>query len=216
MRVPGVALLVVALCACGEGEDLAYLGVKISATGEGTARRFPPGTPEPLFVNLRVYRSDDLLGAAVMNLDAAWADLVPDEETGKRTMKAAVPANADKPFDYLLRVSSVVDDGSGGLVIDECGVGGFLEVAAGEQRQVKVSTHAGSCSPLLCQSRANCLGQRYCLAFECYDRQECGLCPAGAGCDAESLCSGDCIDDSQCTSGFRCCRGICSPHCPDW
>ena len=203
------------LCACGR-EDLAYMGIKISSPEQAALRRFPPGTPEPLFVNLRVFRSDALLGSWVTNLDLAWTELVPDQETRKRTVQVAVPPNAEKTYDYLLRVSSVIDDGNNGLVADECAVAGFLKVAAGEKKQLNVSAHTGGCSPLLCQSASDCIGQRYCLAFECYDQQECGKCPAGAGCDADGHCSGDCLDDSWCTAAYRCCRGICSPHCPDW
>lgn len=202
---------------CGGG-DTSWLALRIHPADQATAwRRFPPASPEPLFVNVRVFRSDDPLGSPVANQDAEWAGMEKDPDSGQRFMRVAVPANDQREYEYLVRVSSVIDDGSGGALVDECGVAAHVVAPAGMQVPVELVTHLGDCSPLLCQVRADCVGvARYCLSFECYDGSICGQCPAGAGCDAAGKCSGDCGADDDCTNGFGCCRGTCSSHCPDW
>jgi hypothetical protein len=199
---------------CCASADLAFLAVKVQRT---ELRRFPPGEPPPLYVNVRVLRSDRLLGSPVVNRDLAWEELQPDPQTGKRWLEIAVPANQDKDFDYLLRLSSVIATTEGGLWPDECGVAAYLKAAAGEQVPVEVVVHPGECSRLLCQRRSDCIGeQRFCLSFECYDWQLCGRCPEGAGCDSLGFCTGECASDTDCTASLRCCRGTCARNCPDW
>ena len=212
-----VAGTLLALAGCGSG-DTSWLALQIhSAAGRASARRFPPNSPEPLWVNVRVFRSDDLLGPAVANEDAEWATMETDPDSGQRLMRVAVPANQERNYEYLVRVSSVVDDGSGGALVDECGVTAHVVAPAGLQVPVELVTHPGDCSPLLCQVRSDCVGlKRYCLSFECYDETICGQCPAGAGCDLAGNCSGDCQTEDDCTDGFGCCRGTCSSHCVDW
>ncbi|RME28923.1 MAG: hypothetical protein D6806_02090 [Deltaproteobacteria bacterium] len=212
-----LALLVLALSAgsgCGRDAEQALIAVRIRSVASANARRFPPATPEPRLVSVQVLRSDQLPFGEVASGSVEWESLVEDPDTGKRSFRFEVPANEGKGFEYLVKVSSLVDDGGGELVVDECGVTGRVIAPAGRQVVVEIGTHLGDCSPLLCQTRSDCVGTtRYCLSFECYDRASCGACPEGAQCGEDGFCTGDCSSDSDCAEGFTCCLGTCSRAC---
>ena len=210
-----VSLLAVwATGACG-GERQAFIALRISSAASLQARRFPPAGPEPWVVSVQVQRSDELPFGTVAHASEEWNLLEQDPGSGKRTFLLEVPANDGVDYQYLVRVSSQVDDGNGNLGTDECGVTGRVTAPAGKQVAVEIGTHMGDCSPLLCQERSDCVGTtRYCLSFECYDRASCGSCPEGAHCDDDGFCTGDCSTGDDCASGFVCCQGICARACP--
>jgi hypothetical protein len=208
---------VFAIAACGAPDNRATLAIKVTSPtdGDDVLRRFPPNLPAPLNISVRVFRSDRLDKAPIVDIDEAWNDLEIDPDSGSRFLLVKVPANKEKEHTYLLRLASIVEDGLGGLEIDECGAIGRIVAAEGEKVRLPMSTHLGDCTPLLCQRDADCPGERrYCLSFECQDSQTCGMCPAGAYCDGYGYCAGACETDAECEDDFRCCQGICSVHCP--
>ena len=205
------------LIACGQDDDSAYLALKVISTPyeDGALRRFPPNLPEPLNISVRVYRSDNLLGSPVVDINEAWEELEVDPESEKKYLLIPVKSNAGKNYNYLLRLASIVDDNQGGLVIDECGVIGHIVASRGAKASLQLATHYGDCSKLICEKDGDCVGEnRYCLSFECQDRQACGNCPTGAYCDEFGWCAGSCDIDEDCNDGFVCCQGMCSAHCP--
>ncbi len=208
---------IVSLGACGQQGDIAYLALRVhSQSGPaGSLRRFPPNLPAPLDVHVQVSKSTDLLGRPAADVDIAWDDLAVDPDSGSRYLLVGVPSNAGKDFTYLLKLESVVGDGNGGLVVDECGVVGQIVAAQGDKIALDISTHLEGCSRLLCQRDSDCVGEsRYCLSFECQDRAACDQCPPGAYCDDFDWCAGACDEATDCTDDFGCCHGICSASCP--
>ena len=209
---------ILAVYGCGPQADTAYLALRVHspAPTAGQTRRFPPNLPAPLDVHVQVFKSTDLLGTPAADVDVAWADLDVDPDSGSRYLLVGVTSNQGKDYSYLLKLESIVDDGNGGLVVDECGVIGQIVAAPGQKLALDISTHLDACSRLLCQRDSDCVGEsRYCLSFECQDRASCDQCPPGAYCDTGyDQCAGSCTQDDDCTSDFGCCQGICSASCP--
>jgi hypothetical protein len=209
---------VLALGACGQSDDLAYLALRVHSPAQptGSLRRFPPYLPAPLDVHVQVFKSSDLLGRPAADVDVAWDDLEIDPDSGSRYLLVGVTSNAGKNFSYVLKLESIVGDGSGGLIVDECGVVGQITAEPGAKVALDISTHLEECSRLLCQHDTDCVGEsRYCLSFECQDRATCDQCPPGANCDDFNWCASACEQATDCEDGFGCCHGICSASCPD-
>lgn len=196
---------------CGPG-DRAWLALRVHAPDPAApdgVRRFPP-FGEPDRVRLQVFRSDDVLGKPVVDLDRAWEEIEQTDE-GTRFLLVTVNSNEDKDYAYILRLASVVDE-----AVDECGALGQIKAAPGEKVPLDLHTHEGDCTQTLCQNDGDCIGERYCLAFECHPGTVCGLCPPGAYCDAQSdQCSGACGSGATlCSHDYVCCGQVCAPACP--
>jgi hypothetical protein len=163
-------------------------------------------------IQVKILRSDDILGKAVTDMDEAWADLEEDPTTQKKYLLVEVPANEGKGYTYLLRLTSIVASQP-----NECGAIGQIVAVKGAKKQLEIVTHPGDCDAILCQSDNDCPGEsQYCLSFECQDGDVTCQCPAGAYCKNSEKCAADCTpQDNQCTDNFVCCYNICSAHCPE-
>ncbi len=212
-----ICLFALLAISCGRSDE-AYLALKVNSPSDqlDDLRRFPPNMPAPLNVRVEIFKSTDLLGTAAYDLDQAWDDLESDPVSTKKYLLITIASNQDKDYSYLLRLSSIVQDGPG-LIVDECGVIGQIVAAKGDKVQLRMTTHLGACKILMCQKDQDCVGEnRYCLSFECQDRTPCPAeeCPEGAYCNGFGHCAGACEIDSECEDTFLCCQGMCSAHCP--
>ncbi|MBW1808821.1 MAG: hypothetical protein JRJ19_05395 [Deltaproteobacteria bacterium] len=215
-----ICLLALSGLSCGHSDD-AYLALKVNSPPDGLndIRRFPPYMPSPLRVHVEIFKSTNLdpNEKPTLDLDQAWDELESDPVSGNKFMLITISANEDKDFEYLLRLSSIIEDGMGGLIVDECGVIGQIVAAKGAKVRLDMTTHLGACKILWCQKDQDCVGEdRYCLSFECQGRTACPAedCPDGAYCDGFGFCAGACTADTECEDNFRCCQGMCSAHCP--
>ena len=216
-----ICLLALPGLSCGRSDD-AYLALKVNSPPDelNDIRRFPPNMPAPLNVRVEIFKSTDLdpNEKPTLDLDQAWDELESDPVSGNKYMLITIPANEDKDFEYLLRLSSIVDEDQGALEVDECGVIGRIVAAKGAKVRLDMTTHLGACKILMCQKDTDCVGEdRYCLSFECQDRTAgcpTAECPDGAYCDGFGLCAGACTVDTECEDSFSCCQGMCSAHCP--
>jgi len=206
-------LVVIAEVASGCGPDeRAWLALRVHAgapDGPGGTRRFPP-YGEPDRVRLQVFRSDDVLGSPVAKLDRAW-DQLEESDSGSKYVLVTVASNRDREHAYILRLSSLVGD-----AVDECGAVGQIRAAPGEKVLLDLHTHQGDCMQTLCQNDDDCIGERYCLDFECHPGTACGSCPSGAYCDTVSgQCAGACGSGATlCTFDHICCGEVCALSCP--
>jgi len=216
------AVLLFLFCAsCSGGEDLASLSIQIHSP---SLRRFPPNTPLPEEIQVQVFRAfpDDngMLKDRVENIQERWEDLPEDPTTEKKYLLVTIPSNADKDYTYLLQLSSWVENAVEPVVlyVDECGAIGNIRAEKGAKVRLDMYTHPGDCAQLLCSHDGHCIGERYCLSFECQDGAACTVtddCPEGAYCNEFGACDSRCTtDDSRCTGIHYCCGGICSIHCP--
>jgi len=218
-------LLVVLIASCGGQGDLATLSIQVhSPSGpEDSLRRFPPNTPLPDRLQVQVYRSfadDDgiLEDRAVDDIDEAWEDLSEDPTSHKKHLLITVPSNAEKDYTYVLRLASLVENVAepGVLDVDECGTIGNIVAEKGAKVRLDINTNLGDCG-LPCNHDGHCVGERYCLSFECQSGNTCTTsdnCPEGAYCDGQNCDSGCSDTGSQCPVTHPCCGGICSIHCP--
>jgi hypothetical protein len=105
------------------------------------------------------------------------------------------------------------------LYVDECGAVGNIVAEKGAKVRLVLDTHLGDCGDLLCSHEGHCIGDRYCLSFECQDGRACSTdddCPQGAYCNDLGSCDSACdAASSRCTGDYPCCGGICSVHCPN-
>ena len=157
---------------------------------------------------------------AVDDIDEAWEDLQEDPDTQKKYLLVSVPSNANKDYTYVLRLASLVENLAepGVLYVDECGTIGNIAAEKGAKVRLDIYTHLGDCSDLLCSHDGHCIGERYCLSFECQSGGACAVhddCPEGAYCNDFGSCDSACsVEESRCTGIYACCAGICSVHCP--
>jgi len=149
-----------------------------------------------------------------------WEDLPEDPASGKKYLLITVPSNADKDYTYVLHLASLVENAAEPdlLYVDECGVIGNIRAEKGAKVRLDMYTHLGDCSQLFCSHDGHCVGERYCLSFECKDGAACAVtddCPEGAYCNESGFCGSQCTtEESRCTGIYNCCGGICSVHCP--
>jgi len=218
-------LLVLLLASCGPG-DLATLSIQVHSPADPTRslRRFPPNTPLPDEIRVQVLRAfaDDaaMLEDEAADVQVAWEDLEEDPSSGKKYLLITVPSNAGKDYSYVLRLASLVENAvePGVLDVDECGVIGNIVAEKGSKVRLDIYTHLGDCSQLSCSHDGHCIGERYCLSFECKEGAACAVpddCPEGAYCNEFGNCDSRCsADEPRCTGIYTCCAGICSIHCP--
>ena len=221
MNKAATALLFLLCVSCGGQEDLATLSIQVHSP---SLRRFPPNTPLPDEIRVQVFRTyaddSDILEDRVVDIQEAWDSLSEDPTSGKKFLLITVPSNAKKDYAYLLHLASLVENVAepGVLYVDECGVIGNIKAEKGAKVRLDIYTHLGDCSQLFCSHDGHCVGDRYCLSFECKDGATCAVhddCPEGAYCNEFSHCDSRCTtDDSRCTGIYECCAGICSVHCP--
>lgn len=221
-----VVLLVLLCTGCGGGNDLASLAIQIhSPTGaDRSLRRFPPNTPLPKEIRVQVFRSfpddADILQDRAAEIQQPWEELPEDASSGKKYLLVTVPSNADKDYTYVLHLASLVENEvePGVLYVDECGVIGNIRAEKGAKVRLDIYTHLGDCSQLFCSHDGHCVGERYCLSFECKDGAACTVtddCPEGAYCNEFGACDSRCTtEESRCTGIYNCCGEICSVHCP--
>lgn len=218
--------LVLVLVSCGNPAGLTTLSIQVhSPSGPADSlRRFPPYTPLPERIQVQVYKSraedNDMLEDPLRNVDEAWDDLGEDPATRKKYLLVTVPSNAEKDYTYVLRLASLVANtaGSGDRYVDECGSIGNITAGIGAKVRLDIHTHLGDCSQLPCGHDGHCIGERYCLSFECQGDGACTTsadCPEGAYCNDLGACDSSCTAaSSRCTGDYTCCGGICSIHCP--
>jgi hypothetical protein len=221
-----LVVLVFILASCGDPDDLTILSIQVhSPSGSADSlRRFPPNTPLPERIQVQVYKAfaedQDMLKDPVRNVDEAWEDLEEDPTTQKKYLLVTVRSNAEKDYTYVLRLASLVANPveAGDLYVDECGSIGNIKAEKGQKVRLDIHTHLGDCSQMPCGHDGHCIGERYCLSFECQASGACNTnadCPQGAYCNDQSACDSSCEpSNSRCTSDYLCCGGICSIHCP--
>lgn len=226
MNKAATVLLVMFCVSCGGGDDLASLSIRIhSPSGSGVSlRRFPPYTPLPEEIRVQVFRSfaddADILADKVEDIQKAWDELPEDPVTQKKYLLITVPSNENEDYSYVLHLASLVENEMlpGELYVDECGVIGNIKAEKGAKVRLDIYTHLGDCNQLFCSHDGHCIGERYCLSFECQDSAACTVpddCPEGAYCNEFGNCDSRCTaEDSRCTGIYKCCGGICSVHCP--
>ncbi len=220
-------LLALVLASCGNLDDLTTLSIRVHSPSSSadSLRRFPPNTPLPERIQVRVYQSragdTDMLKEPVKHVDEAWDDLEEDPTTQKKYLLVTVRSNAEKDYTYVLQLASLVANPveEGDLYIDECGTIGNIQAEKGAKVRLDLHTHLDDCSRLPCGHDGHCIGERYCLSFECQSAGACTTsadCPEGAYCNDQGACDSSCTaTDSRCTNDYTCCGGICSIHCPN-
>ena len=225
-KATAMMMFVCFLAACGGQGDLATLSIQVhSPSGAGgSLRRFPPNTPLPDRIQVQVFKAfsddDGMLKDKQAEVDEAWEDLQEDPNTQRKHLLITVPSNAEKDYTYVLRLASLIENAvePGVLDVDECGTIGNIIAEKGAKVRLDIYTHLGDCSLLPCSHDGHCIGERYCLSFECQNARACATnndCPEGAYCNDQSSCDSACIVGvARCTGDYRCCGGICSIHCP--
>ena len=209
-------LLFAGVGACGQTDGFT-IAVRVTTVVNQTdaLRRFPPNTPEPDRLQVKILRLTGLNDQPLIDLDQAWTDLVEDPVTTRKYLLIDVPANAGKDDPYVLQLSSQV-----GETIDECGAVGPIVADRGQKVSVDVAPHPGDCQARLCAGDDDCAEGGFCLSFECREAIGCSLdsdCPSGASCQQDA-CGATCEIDSDCptsTDGqpFTCCIGFCAAAC---